>query len=66
MHIPTLTATEAVALTLNVEPSKGSEKLLSIEEFADRLFLFKRCFGIQGKISLVQLSIWAQSVGWNI
>ena len=66
MHIPTLTATEAVALTLNVEPSKGSEKLLSIEEFADRLFLFKKCFGIQGKISLIQLAIWSQSVGWNI
>ena len=80
-HIPTLTATEAVSLTLNIEPhsvyewSKGkwvynigkkSEMCTSIEGFADRLFLFKKCFGVNGKMSLIQLANWSQSVGWNI
>lgn len=80
-HVPILNATEAVSLTLNIEPhtvyewSKGkwvynigkkSGMCTSIAGFADRLFLFKKCFGIQGKISLIQLAIWSQSVGWNI
>lgn len=80
-HVPILNATEAVSLTLNIEPhsvyewSKGkwvynigkkSGMCTSIEGFADRLFLFKKCFGVDGKISLIQLASWSQSVGWNI
>ena len=80
-HVPILNATEAVSLTLNIEPhtvyewSKGkwvynigkkSGMCTSIAGFADRLFLFKKCFGVDGKISLIQLANWSQSVGWNI
>lgn len=80
-HVPILNATEAVSLTLNIEPhsvyewSKGkwvynigkkNGMCTSIEGFADRLFLFKKCFGVGGKISLIQLANWSQSVGWNI
>lgn len=78
-HVPTLTATEAVALTLNIEPhsihessrNKWAYKIgrsaYSVgSNFNDRLFLFKKCFGINGKISLNELAKWSQSVGWNI
>lgn len=79
-HVPTLTATEAVALTLGVDPQKAYEWsknkwvynvnksgcCCSIEGFADRLFLFKKCFGVYGKISPSQLTVWAKSVGWNM
>lgn len=78
-HVPTLKATEAVALTLNIEPhsiyesskNKWAYKIgrstYSVgSSFNDRLFLFKKCFGINGKISLNELAKWSQSVGWNI
>lgn len=81
-HVPTLTAEQAVALTLGVDPHKvrqwgggediwvydnpGSGSCSTVKGFTDRLFLFKKCFGVCGEISPSQLTVWAKSVDWNM
>lgn len=78
-HIPTLSATEAIALTVNVEPTRVRKQVngkwiasteaggnVSIEDFEERLFLFTRRFGPQVQMSLAELANWSQSVDWNI
>lgn len=78
-HIPKLSATEAIALTVNVEPTRVRKQVngkwiasteaganVSIADFEDRLFLFTRRFGPKVEMSLAELANWSQSVDWNI
>lgn len=78
-NMPALNPVEAVALSLNVDPLKVKEwpkdkwvfntsrgLAQTISDFADRMLLFRRCFGFAGKISPPQLASWAKSVGWTI
>jgi hypothetical protein len=79
-HIPKLKATEAIALTVNVEPSKVRKQTsgkwivdstdtgmsVALPEFEERLFLFTRRFGPRVEMSLAELANWSQSVDWNI
>jgi hypothetical protein len=78
-HIPKLNAIEAIALTVNVEPSRVSKQAsgkwvasteaganVSLADFNDRLFLFTRRFGQRIEMSLAELANWSQSVDWNI
>jgi hypothetical protein len=78
-HVPKLSAVEAVALSLNVDPAKvykwskgkwvfngGSGMAWEVAGFSDRLFLFTRCFGALVEMSLKELANWSQSVDWNV
>lgn len=77
VQMPMLTATEAVALSLNVEPTlvsqrdlktwtypRGDRLVVSIPGFYGRLNLYTRCH--IKPLSTIQLAAWTQSVGWNI
>ena len=79
-HVPQLRDVEAVALSLDLDPGKVYEwsknkwvynnssrgSATTVSEFADRLFLFRKCFGLYAKTRLGQFAAWAKSVGWVI
>lgn len=78
LHMPKLTTHQAVCLSFGLDPSKvhaydsrgkawgrtESRMFHSISGFEDRLTLFSACH--RGGLSVLELSKWTQSVGWNI
>ena len=78
LHMPTLTTHQAMCLSFGLEPSRitaydrtgkswgwSANRLFhSVPGFNDRQTLFSACH--RGGLSALELSKWAQSVGWNI
>lgn len=51
-------------MTLNIEPR--TPVTVRTQEYSDRLFLIERVFGLNVRITLIELAKWSRSVEWNI
>lgn len=79
LHMPTLTTHQAICLSFGIDPAKvyaydhdgkrwgwrsHNQYFCEIPGFVDRRTLFTACQ--REGLSILKLSKWAQSVGWNI
>lgn len=78
-HVPQLSDIEAIALSLNVDPAKveknwnqqwvykSSRNLTSsVPDFTERLFLWRRRFGLNSQTSLRRLVELAKAFDWSV
>lgn len=66
LHVPTVSVLEAVALSLNQDPSNERIGRPWESDYFDRLEVAQRNFPESGRLPLPEFVTWARSIGWDM